>query len=304
MASPSAADKLLMKPFATRFLILCGAFIGLGVFATTAAAAAPTGGHPKGPLLYVQQTSGGSIVRVGPGAYRLRLTGVSPRVTTFTDRPRRRAGSQGIEGFVHKWGANGFGADPPNAALVSDHAPASRDVALLTLSHPRYDRATQTLTYRVAPLRGRDPALASFAGRADPLSAGELGSASLFVDDGGGDPDTITVNFQNAELTTTSSQIIIDGGGAFCLERTSALSMAGTIAFDALYVTSGAMTFNVQSGTTFNGSVVIPIESQGFATLAVTNFAGTVTVTWPTDTGLETQTMMSGDPITLSGLAT
>lgn len=293
-----------MKPFATRFLILCGAFIGLGVFATTAAAAAPTGGHPKGPLLYVQQTSGGSIVRVGPGAYRLRLTGVSPRVTTFTDRPRRRAGSQGIEGFVHKWGANGFGADPPNAALVSDHAPASRDVALLTLAHPRYDRATQTLTYRVAPLHGRDPALASFAGRADPLSAGELGSASLFVDDGGGDPVTITVNFQNAELTTTSSQIIIDGGGAFCLGRTSALSMAGTISFDALYVTSGAMNFNVQSGTTFNASVVIPVESQGSATLAVTNFSGTVTVTWPTDTGLETQTMMSGDPITLSGLAT
>lgn len=293
-----------MKPFATRFLILCGAFIGLGVFATTAAAAAPTGGHPKGPLLYVQQTSGGSIVRIGPGAYRLRLTGVSPRVTTFTDRPRRRAGSQGIEGFVHKWGANGFGADPPNAALVSDHAPASRDVALLTLSHPRYDRATQTLTYRVAPLHGRDPALASFAGRADPLSAGELGSASLFVDDGGGDPDTITVNFQNAEFTTTSSQIIIGGGGAFCLARTSALSMAGTISFDALYVTSGAMYFNVQSGTTFNGSVVIPIESQGSATLEVTNFAGIVTVTWPTDTGLETQTMMSGDPITLSGLAT
>lgn len=294
-----------MKPFATRFLILCGAFIGLGVFATTAAAAAPTGGHPKGPLLYVQQTSGGSILRVGPGAYRLRLTGVSPRVTTFTDRPRRRAGSQGIEGFVHKWEANGFGADPPNAALVSDHAPASRDVALLTLSHPRYDRATQTLTYRVAPLHGRDPALASFAGRADPLSAGELGSASLFVDDGGGDPDTITVNFQNAELTTTSLQIIIGGGGAFCLGRTSALSMAGTISFDALYVTSGAMNFNVQSGTTFNASVVIPVESQGSATtLAVTNFAGTVTVTWPTDTGLETQTMMSGDPTTLSGLAT
>jgi hypothetical protein len=69
-------------------------------------------------------------------------------------------------------------------------------------------------------------------------------------------------------------------------------------------MTSDAMNFNVQSGTTFNASVVIPVESQGWATLEVTNFAGNVTVTWPTDTGLETQTVMPGDPITLSGLAT
>jgi hypothetical protein len=109
-----------MKPSAAKLLI---ALLGLAVFAPTAAAAPAGGGHAEGSLLYLQETAGGSIQRLGAGAYRLRLTGVSPRVTTFTDRPRRRAGRQGLEGFVGSWKANGFAADPPNAALVLDHAP-------------------------------------------------------------------------------------------------------------------------------------------------------------------------------------
>jgi len=35
----------------------------------------------------------------------------------------------------------------------------------------------------------------------------------------------------------------------------------------------------------------------------VTNVPGTVTVTWPTDTGLQTQALLPGDPIGLYGLA-
>jgi hypothetical protein len=37
--------------------------------------------------------------------------------------------------------------------------------------------------------------------------------------------------------------------------------------------------------------------------LEVTNFAGTVTVTWPTSSGLQTQSVRSGDPITLNDFA-
>src|SRR4051812_44241822 len=117
------------KALASKLLIVCGALLGLAIFASTAAAAPGKGGHPEGSLLYVQQTSETSIERLGHGAYRLRLTGVSPRISTFTDRPQRRAGIQGLDGFVKSWEGNGFAADPPNAALVLDHAPASRDVA-------------------------------------------------------------------------------------------------------------------------------------------------------------------------------
>jgi hypothetical protein len=114
---------------------------------------------------------------------------------------------------------------------------------------------------------------------------------------------TITINFENTSLTTTTSQILINNGN-FALDTTSALTMSGTISFSALYVTSGAINFNVESGTTFNASVVTPVNAPGGApSIEVTNFAGTVTVTWPTAQGLQTQTVMSGDPITLNGFA-
>ncbi|MDF2385709.1 hypothetical protein JMG10_29860 [Nostoc ellipsosporum NOK] len=115
---------------------------------------------------------------------------------------------------------------------------------------------------------------------------------------------TITINFQNATLTTTTSQILITNG-TFALDTTSSLSMAGTISFTSLYITSGAINFNVESGTSFTAAVVTPVHQTGSnsPTLEVTNFAGTVTVTWPTPNGLQTQTVMSGDPITLNNFA-
>lgn len=111
----------------------------------------------------------------------------------------------------------------------------------------------------------------------------------------------ITINYQNATLTTTTSQVLV-GAGTFALDTSSALSMSGTISFSSLYITSGAINFNVESGTQFTASIVAPVTAPGGApTLEITNFAGTVTVTWPTSTGLQTQTVMSGDPITLNG---
>jgi hypothetical protein len=111
----------------------------------------------------------------------------------------------------------------------------------------------------------------------------------------------ITISFENATLTSTTSQILITNG-VFMLDSSSALSMSGTISFSSLYVTTGAINFNVQSGTTFTASVVAPVNaSNGAPTIEVTNFSGTVTVTWPTQTGLHTQMVISGDPMTLNG---
>ncbi|MDF7777506.1 hypothetical protein P1X14_19785 [Sphingomonas sp. AOB5] len=112
---------------------------------------------------------------------------------------------------------------------------------------------------------------------------------------------TITINFQNAMLTSTTTQIIVTGG-SFALETASALSMSGTISFSSLYVTSGAINFNIEWGTTFNAAVVAPLNTTGGAPMIeITNFAGTVTITWPTASGLQTQQVMSGDPIMLNG---
>ncbi len=112
---------------------------------------------------------------------------------------------------------------------------------------------------------------------------------------------TITINFQNATLTSTSSSITVSDG-TFSLDTTSALSMSGTISFSSLYVTSGAINFNVESGTTFNAQITAPLSApSGPPSIEITNFAGTVTVTWPTATGLQTQQIMSSDALTLSG---
>lgn len=294
-----------MKPSATKLLIVCGALLGLAILASTAAAAPVKSGHAKGSLLYVQETAGGSIERLGDGAYRLRLTGVSRRVTTFTDRPRRRAGSQGLEGFVGSWGANGFAADPPNAALVLDRAPASRDVALLTLSHPHYDRARQTLTYGAKPLRGHDTALASFVRRADPVRAGDLGAASLFIDDGGGALSTVTFNILSGEATATAIQFIISGSAAWSLSSVSALSIAGTSPITNFFATRNALSMELPPGSPLDLELSVPIEFQGgdAPEVEVTNVSGVITVTWPTNAGLQTQVLSAGDPITLNGLA-
>jgi hypothetical protein len=292
-----------MKPLATKLLLVCGALLGMAVFTTTAAAAPGGGSHPKGSLLYVQETAGGSIERLGDGAYRLRLTGVSPRVTTFTDRPQRRAGSQGLEGFVGSWGANGFAADAPNAALVLDHAPASRDVALLTLSHPHYDRARQTLTYRATPLHGRETALTSFARRADPIRAGELGGASLFVDDGGSEAANIVFTFSSAEPTSNSIQMRLLGSN-FSIGRYTGLSFSISTPISSFEATSTTLYMGLFSGTTFTGTVTDLIQFQPGASPAVevTNFTGTVSVSWPTNDGPETQILTPGEPLALSGV--
>jgi hypothetical protein len=292
-----------MKTFASKLLIVFGALLSLAVFASTAAAAQGSSGHSKGSLLYVQETAGGSIQRLGDGAYRLRLTGISPRVTTFTDRPRRRAGSQGLEGFVGSWGANGFAADPPNAALVLDHAPVAHDVALLTLSHPHYNRARQTLTYRATPLHGRDTALASFARRADPVRAGDLGAASLFVDDSGALSNVVFAI--SGEAATSTVQFLVSGGGAWSLSSVSALSISGALSITDLFATRDALNLGLPPGSSLNCTVSIPIEDQesGAPMVEVTNLSGTITVTWPTDSGLQTQVLVAGDPTPLYGLA-
>jgi hypothetical protein len=292
-----------MKLRASKLLIVCGALLSLAVFASTAVAAPGSTGPSKGSLLYVQETAGGSIQRLSDGAYRLRLTGISPRVTTFTDRPRRRAGSQGLKGFVGSWGANGFGADPPNAALVLDHAPAAHDIALLTLSHPHYNRVRQTLTYRATPLHGRHTALASFARRADPVRAGDLGAASLFIDDGGA---LSTVVFAvSGEATATTVQFLISGGGAWSLSSVSALSISGALPITNFYATESVLNLGLSPGGPLNFTVSIPVEDQETEApvVEVTNLSGAVTATWPTDTGLQTQTLLAGDPIALYGLA-
>lgn len=295
-----------MRHFAKLLLALC-ALAALPACVPTAEAAAP-----RGSLLYVQESSGGSVTRLGAGAFRLRLTGVSPRVSTFTDRPRRQAGSERLPHFLGRWRANGFAADPPNAALVLDRAPRSRDVALLTLSRPRYDRRHQTLTYRALPLHGEDAgALASFARRGDPVRAGEFGAASLFVDDGGGaEYSEVFLNIVNPEPGATISIGVSSAAGraAWSLGAPGrsgfGLRVEGGVQVSALAVLERTLSLTIPGGAP-GFSVSLPVEYEGTESIALTSTAGsgtTVTATLLTVEGPVTQ-LLGSTPVEFDALS-
>lgn len=164
-----------------RALPALGLILAVGLIAPSSAASAPS---PS--LLFVQQASSGTLERTGKAEYHLTLRDVAPSVASFTDRPSRKAGSESSSTFVSKWAARGFAKDAPNAALVLDGEPKTRDLAMLTLSRPRYDAKTREFSYVARPLRGTPGSgLKDFTARRDPVRELRFGAASLFIDDAG-----------------------------------------------------------------------------------------------------------------------
>ena len=264
---------------------------------------------------------GGSLRHLDSGGFVLRLTGVSPRLSTFTDRPRRRAGNKGLRNFVGNWSKAGFAADPPSAALVLNHAPRSRDVAMLTLSHPRYNRRHETLTFRVKPLQGKGAdVLAAFAKRADPVRAGAFSSASLYVGNGAEEVGyaTITVTVDNV-TPGQPFQLGVSPGGDGRVEwnipqRSSGyelvqLSAEGSVVpLTGLLVNSEEIVVDTApEGPNFNFQMSATVEVEGTDAVLLTAKAppgATIVVSWPTKTGMQLQELTSGDPLELTNLET
>ncbi|HEY0279300.1 MAG TPA: hypothetical protein VGC32_13625 [Solirubrobacterales bacterium] len=190
-------------------IVLSAALAAAALLAPAAGAATPKPATPSsGGDLYLLQATGGSL-----GAKKLVLHGVQPRAVTFTDRPRRAGGTLPVAGLTSGWSRT-FGAVPPNAALQVSGAPKDRDVALIELRHPRYDAATETLTFTVLRLdHTGDPALKEFDRRADGDAVKSFGPSSLFVDSGSEAPVWVTfkihaaiggpvgITFESGELT-------------------------------------------------------------------------------------------------------
>jgi hypothetical protein len=274
-----------------------------------AAGAAPGKAAGAGSLLYVQQMEGGTLRHVKAGL-ELELTGVSPRVSTFTDRPRRRAGSQPLRTFIGGWANAGFAADPPNAALVLNHAPSSRDVAMLTLSRPRYDRRDQTLTFRVKPLREKDPTLAGFAKRADPLQTGDFGSASLFVDNGAtyGGEASVTINVVDA--TPGAPFRLSVRGGSFAVPTPNrgyglAIQSQQPMPITTLLEAANAFTmYTTAEAPSMSFTLVgtILLEGANPQLVVESGPVATITASWPTLSGQQTELMTLEMPLTLTGL--
>ena len=185
LASSSTSVSILgsrsprLKAAAAVSMVVCLIAL-MGGTATATTRTAP--GHD----LYLAQAAGGTL-----SGSKLVLHGVVPRVATFTDRPRRAAGSIEARDLVADWDRT-FRGDPPNAALEVEGAPPGRDVAILELRNPRVDHRHGTLTFTVRQLRRTgDPALDSFDRRADPGRIHRFGRATLFIDAGSVAPTVV-----------------------------------------------------------------------------------------------------------------
>jgi hypothetical protein len=120
------------------------------------------------------------------GVSRLTLSDPHGDVTSFTDRPARRAGHQKLASFIRSWNRLGFREDPPNAALVIADAPSSRDVLVVELSHPRLARGGGAVSFRAEVIKGSaTDALSRFREQADRRVADQFGEVSLFIDPSG-----------------------------------------------------------------------------------------------------------------------
>jgi hypothetical protein len=111
----------------------------------------------------------------------------------------------------------------------------------------------------------------------------------------------VTLTFQNAKFTGSTCSISVSGG-TIVLEAGPSLSLSGTIPFTNLSIASGAISIDGQPGSTVNGNIGFPVNMTGNEpTITVTNFSGTATISWPSNTGGGVQQVPPGDPVTLNG---
>jgi len=152
--------------------------------ATSTPASSPTDAGAAMSLLFVQTAQSGTFERDAvTGDFDLRLTGVDPSTTWFSDRPQRKSGSQSTGAVVSEWNAFGFGADPPNAALVISDLPAAANTVIVELREPTYDQVAREVRYRARPLGEPLDGLESHTDNAPAEMPTAFAGASLFIDD-------------------------------------------------------------------------------------------------------------------------
>lgn len=268
-----------------------GASGGSGSTDTTSA----TGPASDTSWLFVQTAAGGTWVAGADGTSgTLSLTGVSPEVQAFTDRPARQVAWESPQQFTDAWASRGFEQDPPNASVALHTAKAGELPVVVELTSPTWDAGSSTLTYKGSVVGGTagTPAL--------PASFGEV---SLFVDSGSDGTNLGMVQvWATLASDTDSVTITLDDGMAL-----GSLFQFGTITQYCNFAQQGQATgectaawqVNGHSMTlsgsraTYAGSVPAP-----FVTTKAVTF-GTVMVPGSTLTG--TAKLSSGATLSLVG---
>lgn len=137
--------------------------------------------------LFVLSAQSGRLDRVSGSRRTFRLVVRDPQgdVTSFTDRPGRKAGHMKFGSFIRHWNRLGFKDEPPNAAIVIADAPHSRDVLVVDLSKPNL-LPGDAVAFTAKVLKGSATgALSRFRKQADKRIAASFGDFSLFIDPSG-----------------------------------------------------------------------------------------------------------------------
>ncbi len=213
-----------------------------------------TGAAGTMSLLFVQTAQSGSLDRVaGSTEYDLRLRGVDPNTSWFSDRPQRQAGTQATATMMGDWDAYGFGADPPNAALVLTDHPKTEDTVIVELRDPRYDEAARELQYRVRVLDSPRDGLESAKGQTPPQIPATFAASSLFIDDASVSATTTAGNDLRASSATTGTAIA--GTSPTTAKGASKASTATTEAAATTPTASRAPIVRERIGCPIRGSV-------------------------------------------------
>ena len=218
-------------------------------------AAAPAAAAAKPSYLFTITSSGGTLVHDDSGWW-ITLTGTSPIVTRFSDRPQRLASTMTPAAFARAWRGYGFAADPPNAALVIADGPAEADVFVVELRRPRV-RGTR-VTFRAKPIRTSSSALRRYHARRDRPRELAFGPASLFIDDASATVyQPLTLQFENVQPGQSIVVSIIPYGGipvgfssGPALNSASGLQViaqSGSVPVDHLSVTSNQIRIQTAS---------------------------------------------------------
>jgi hypothetical protein len=114
----------------------------------------------------------------------------------------------------------------------------------------------------------------------------------------------VSLRFQGAKFTGSTFSIAV-GGGAIVVETNPSLSLSGNIPLTGLSIASGAISINGQAGATVNGNINFPVNitGGGAPTVTVNNFSGPATISWPSNSGPQVQSVASDVPIILSGFS-
>jgi len=140
--------------------------------------------------LYVQTASSGTIsYSEVDKTYSITLHGMSPTTVRFANSPSRQAGTLPTESFVGAWDEI-FKDNIPNVTFCfEDPSSQGQNIVVLAISDPKYDKETQTLTYKSEEIAGSSPLLA-MDWKGLPLQSilESFGNTSVFIDSGGLEP--------------------------------------------------------------------------------------------------------------------